>query len=504
MKISLCMLRNWLKPYHPELHTLRICEKQRCSDDCIQIQEVRLYNHNDITDRSTVFIGRESDFFETDSSRVVCHYTESDLFLNTTDLISVFNEILNAFSFYENWGARLRQMIEQQCTLTELLDLSEPLLQNPLFVLDSSDTIIGFTSKYEDNYIDSAWENLMTKKHSSPEEAFVFHNEENQYFHRQEQEPFFIPRGLFPRNTYSQNLFISNEWCGICSMCEFTSAFDLGQMHVFKILSNYVQLWINRQSSRALLKMDETLFADLVHGHMDAAEPFSRKLSTCGWNADDELVLLAARPISSNYSTQSYLSLIFENHSRFIRAVTVNQDIIVLYNRSQLNETDFFQFLTPWLIKGSYCCGISYSFLDIKKIPDIYRQTQFALKCGNLTPGSRNHIQDYALKWYIHLMQNNPLMPPLHPALLKMQQHDTAHNSRYVQTLFTFLKNERNIKLSSEELKIHRNTLCQRISRIETQFLLHLDDPDERLYLLLSCYALEFSKEYVPNGHDIR
>lgn len=490
MKISLCILRNWLKPYHPELHTLRICDKQKCSDDCIQIEEVRLFNHNDTSDRTTLFIGREFDFFETDSQRVVCHYTESNLILETTDMFSVFNEILNAFSFYSNWGRQLGQMIERQCTLTELLDISIPIIKNPVFVLDSSDTIIAFSSKYQNEFVDQTWNRLMIQKYTSPEQAFAFHNRENSYFNNRYQEPFLIPAGLFPRNSYSQNLFLAQDWCGICAMIEYEHPFDTGQMHLFKILCDYVQIWINKQSNNALLSMDETLLSDLVHGRLDMTDSFSRKLAACGWRSDDSLVLITARPISTNYSTQSYLSRIFENHSEFIRSVTVNQDIVLLYNQTHLDETSFYHFLKPWFLKGSYCCGISYSFSGVKNIPVFYEQTQIALKYGVPAPGSMHHIKTHAIKWYIETLQKNAAMSPIHPALIQLQQYDKKHNSDYVNTLFTFLRNERNIKLTSEELKIHRNTLCQRIARLENHFNIRLDDPDERLYLLLSCHTM--------------
>ena len=93
------------------------------------------------------------------------------------------------------------------------------------------------------------------------------------------------------------------------------------------------------------------------------------------------------------------------------------------------------------------------------------------------------------MRWFIEELKKDRAAIPIHPAIRKLADYDQKHHTELMKTLFVYLKNERNIKLSSEELLIHRNTLCQRIERIEDHFKVNLTDCDERIYLLLSLYT---------------
>lgn len=72
-----------------------------------------------------------------------------------------------------------------------------------------------------------------------------------------------------------------------------------------------------------------------------------------------------------------------------------------------------------------------------------------------------------------------------------LKDHDRRHGSDYYQTLYTYLLNERNIPRTSEQLIIHRTTLLYRLEKIREITSFHLDDPDERLYLLISFRSMD-------------
>ena len=76
-------------------------------------------------------------------------------------------------------------------------------------------------------------------------------------------------------------------------------------------------------------------------------------------------------------------------------------------------------------------------------------------------------------------------------ALYKLQDYDKENNTELYQTLHVFLRMERNLLKTSTELFIHRSTLSYRLKRISKITGIDLDDPRERLRLLLSFYMLE-------------
>ena len=88
----------------------------------------------------------------------------------------------------------------------------------------------------------------------------------------------------------------------------------------------------------------------------------------------------------------------------------------------------------------------------------------------------------------------------LHPALAAIKEHDRQYKTEYYRTLFCFLRNERRHRPAAEELFIHRNTLFQRLERIQALWPLDLDDTEERFDLRLSFYQDQYAKPARPQG----
>lgn len=507
MKLSLCILKEWLAPYQPQLQTYRKCQTQNCSNDCICIENVRLYNHhgeNADFSRDTLYVGRACDYYDTSSNSVVCRYTESTLLFDTDDLTSIFNEILNCFRYYEKWEQQMALLIEQGCTLTELLDLSDSILQNPLFVFDSSDSTLAYSSAYEDEDIDEAWTYLVHHKRSLPQYALSFHDSKNPYFNDKMQEPFLITSDFFYKNTYNQNLFYDTNWCGLCVMVEYRSPLNVGKMHLFKLLCNHIQRWIDHQKTNATFIRDVSLFYDLLEGKDIDLYGLSHKLQIDGWQQNDEMILLIARGISQGYNTQNYLCRIFSDISPYIYAVTYDESIVLLCDIKKLSTDTLFDHLLPWLRRSAYHCSVSNSFSQLTDIYHAYTQAKTAYFYGEkenerqLSSGSNpdfipeeiHEVKKYILPGILEHLHTTLGDSYLHPRVLMLQKYDQQHHSAFLKTLYVYLNNERHIKKTAEELNIHRNTLLQRISRLTDYFEIDFENPNERFYMLLSIHTL--------------
>ena len=70
----------------------------------------------------------------------------------------------------------------------------------------------------------------------------------------------------------------------------------------------------------------------------------------------------------------------------------------------------------------------------------------------------------------------------------------------YFETLREYLLCERDIPKTSQALIIHRTTLLYRLKKIESLVNLSLDDPGQRLYLLLSLYVMD----HIQSGGSLR
>ena len=72
--------------------------------------------------------------------------------------------------------------------------------------------------------------------------------------------------------------------------------------------------------------------------------------------------------------------------------------------------------------------------------------------------------------------------------------YDQEHNTALNETLRTFLSLQCNASECARRLFINRSSLLKRLERIEKITEIHMDNPEERVYLELSYMILEQEK----------
>lgn len=105
------------------------------------------------------------------------------------------------------------------------------------------------------------------------------------------------------------------------------------------------------------------------------------------------------------------------------------------------------------------------------------------------------HVDRLGLDQLLLAWTDNDAFLPAATALLgSLRREDQA-------TLAAYLDHESSLRETADELGIHRNTVAQRLARIETQLGLDLTDPDTRLALHLACRAvIRTASDRSPRG----
>lgn len=113
--------------------------------------------------------------------------------------------------------------------------------------------------------------------------------------------------------------------------------------------------------------------------------------------------------------------------------------------------------------------GISNSFSCIENFVSHYEQAHAALELGHkLNPEELVYLyQDYQIYDLFSEVKNpDKLGRYCHPALAVLNQYDHENGSQLYKTLYVYIEKGNNIKLTSESLYIHRNSLVYRLNRI--------------------------------------
>ncbi len=162
---------------------------------------------------------------------------------------------------------------------------------------------------------------------------------------------------------------------------------------------------------------------------------------------------------------------------------------------------EIFERLKDFSAKEYVRIGISYPFTNIEGFVNRFDQAYTALEMGQKLKAEEMIClyQDYQIFDLLsEVKAPDELGRYCHPALAALRQYDHANNSKLYQTLCIYIEKGCNIKLTSESLYIHRNSLVYRISRITEICGIDLTDINT-LFLLRLSFLIDRYKEQNTN-----
>lgn len=133
--------------------------------------------------------------------------------------------------------------------------------------------------------------------------------------------------------------------------------------------------------------------------------------------------------------------------------------------------------------------GIGRRVQQLEEVAQSYEEALEALEAGLALhgPGSITTFESLGyLYWLRHLPREVRSRNPFAKALADLVAHDAAHRTSLVTTLEVYLDEGSNARAAAQRLYVHRNTLRQRLGRIERITGLRLSDPEVRLNLQLA------------------
>jgi len=228
------------------------------------------------------------------------------------------------------------------------------------------------------------------------------------------------------------------------------------------------------------------------------------------------------RTIDTSYLQQEHICVKIKFHSpmvqlpvkylcnaiedEFRRTVAFEYDSAIVcfveVSEEQAEDQSYLPLLTkrlnPLLRAFDSCVGISDPFHDIYQARPYYFQACAAMENGQLFhPGENFHaFQDYALReLLINAIGNLPMEMYYTEGMRRLKQHDEKSPVSYIETLRTYLECNMSVTRTTEKLYVNRSTLMERLARIKRELGCDLEDPEERLRILILLKAEQLYQE---------
>lgn len=478
MKLSMWILADWLKKYRP---IVKIISGKQI------LRNVRYLTETNTMSSLNVYIGCTKDFIPSTVDGIICVNEQDMILLQTDDAQEIFNEILAAFDFYNEWDDSLHDMIQGSCTLQDILDSSQKAFNCPLVICDSAHMVLAHNADcpYPDTYAPIL--RSIEEEHFLPLETISIINQEIQG-QQNTREPYLHCSAVLPTPSLQRNLFYGRTHIGWLIMEASRGTIAPGIFHILDTLGKAVEYWYELSEAQRELASQADIFLELLSENPAPFPTLARRLQAIGWQPEDHKLLIKILSDTTDgriyFSLQKILPQTFSGCYAFL----YEGSVVLAANLRLYPEQELWQVLTGLLLKSKTYCGVSYPFTNIMNLKQAYGQADIALTYGKRETGRIHHCSDYVLPYARDILSKNLTTDIRHQILGQLREYDRQNQTDYYETLFQYLVFERNQVLTARKMCLHRNTLVYRINRITELFPMDLDNPATRWHLLLSYF----------------
>ncbi len=430
--------------------------------------------------------------------------------------LEVVDKANAAIAQLEAWDLELKDAIINNLTLPDIACIGENVIDVPFCYVDSNLFVLMRSCNY-DMVTNSAISKIKPKGEPAPEtsrsstdflpQSIVLDLIEEERFDNASriEQPFYYETEV--GESYCINTFLDDAYLArFVVILEYgKDHFHPGQEQLVLHFNEYVKALYGRLAigSAQASRQDDALHRMLGSVSNPAFALDSRALKDnlvpYSWSIDHsyQVMWLEFMENVSWSSAGYYMACQLEAQWRSTCAVAMDGGIMWVLNLSQMMgktlaedyRKAFVKLLADYVCK----CGISSEFSSLLELPKYLEEARLALEYGSKNDPSRWHyaFDDYAFGYALDRASASLLPEQLcDDRLLRLREIDRTSGTDYARTLVCYLRNDCNSTHAANALFVHRTTLLHRLDRIAELVDLNLDDPDQKLHLLLSAKLL--------------
>lgn len=399
----------------------------------------------------------------------------------------VLNVLLDVFEQMTRWSFALEEAAASGAPLQRILDMSAEVVPYPMFFQDNQGQPVAVSGGFGKGVVDVFWDAVVEGKMHHQ----IFSGPSLDADMRPVRDWSAVPSIYYSpqHRVMGAYVVVDGEIVGAVTVIEFGRAFSQGDCQLVEEMCLAATAALRENSQNAELRTVSSLVGDLMDGRGDsvAVEELLRRLTA----GDGPWALVAAR--SSQRADFNYKSAsAFRVSQGAVPCLAVVYGAYILSVTAVERLEDFLGGLEALLFENTYLIGVSLPFVAAEGLPGALGQAELALGYGAGTHGVYRCV-DFAYQWLLLRLTQRTEEELLHPALDVLARYDARHRTALYETLRVYLTMERNVVAAARALHIHRNSMLYRLQRIEKLTEVYLDEPEHRMYLMLS-YQLRETK----------
>lgn len=482
MKISLYLLLDRLRKYESKCD-IKFGERT--------IERVRISKADGIAgwDGGTLYLIPEDSVAEGRRNGVLMQCCDDTVFIFSDNEEDVYNDVFKAMELYNDIEQRAFAHISNDGDLQGLLTILQEGIYHNVFMVNKMFYIMATAGSvgYADDNKELA-EATLSERHLPLDVTDKVLN--GNYLDDRKRGPVrFHPKPM-PRGGVYRNLFLNSpDSIGRLLFPEDFDELSPGEMQFADIMGDIVEQWFMRSKRLEPMTIPAALNM-LLDDSLSEDFDMPLFLTALKWDNEAAKEFICVRTLSHSSQSNYFALGLFCEYFGECHPFRYREDICLIHTVEKYNE-HFYEKLGGYLDKLNACAGVGYAFSSVYDMKLRYQQASVALELGKKERGDISFCKDYQLDYMLKVLRENLQISLSTGSLQLLRDYDEQHNTFYYKTLFIYLSQERNQSLSAQILNIHRNTLLQRIHRIEEIVNIDLESPENRFLLLLYYYLAD-------------
>lgn len=412
---------------------------------------------------------------------------------------ALLDTLMALFDRCQHWENLIDQLTYRGASLQELCELGAQLLENPVCIHDDWFIMIGMSQEasrlMEPEYLISSTVGFVPRVIV---DDFRYDSDYLEtYAHPNAQ--IWYGSGNTPNSLYV-NLWDETVYRGRLLVIEHNRPFRKSDFLLAEVLTQRAISLLQRKLpgvQRFYRSMDDILFALLEGQPADPVEQ-THLLNNLNWDKGHRYLCIRLKSQQTNPNTvmehMLHSDLFHSFPDSYIMFTGQEQCVTLNLSKADLSLQQIRHQLSP--LCRDYClyAGLSSPVSGIGELHLAYIQAGVALDQA-FRLRSEKWILPFGECILEHVFDSLhsplPLGHLVSPELDMLIRHDREKGTQYFETLRTYLLLERDIPRTAEALIIHRTTLLYRLKKIQLLIPANLNDPWQRLQLMLSLWILE-------------
>lgn len=413
---------------------------------------------------------------------------------DSINLIELVQMVSSIFTHYFNWADAVYEAIAKNMDLQAIIDITAPVLKNPIYLTDSSFKMLASwgeeyaevnpTWRYQRKYgylPYQAMQNLaesgeLKKLYNTPHAWKVSNSKGFSSLP-------FISKSIRKDGVHYGNFYII-EYNKPLDACDIEIADYLG-----KVLSNALQGSLNYLESSSLYHVH--FLEDIIEGTLTDKQIMVDQLRALHWKMEDDYIVALFDTSGTNEAILLHMMEFLANDLG-AQSLNYHGNVLAIINDLTENWGKIHAHLKQLARNAQRSVALSEQFSDFSQVRLYYQQAKFALDIHSQFK-NQGRLFHYRYVYYEHLaLMMKDKIAPFAPALT-LRDYDRKHATEYCKTILSWLNHERGSAEAATELFIHRNTMKNRLDKVEELLKIDFNDPwiRDRMRITLSTLNLE-------------